>query len=145
MSVRSGVTHSPVDNTKVTVEDMSVGDNHGIRMEIVNCPLHLIISFCDLKTVRMIRYVICLTLESAKEEARVSIDQDSYSIFEEISMTSEQLRNVLPLVSRNSSFMQMVADEIGCEISEVDFLKSQMTEREESIKCLQNLNCQLQS
>ncbi|KAK6027021.1 zinc knuckle [Ostertagia ostertagi] len=173
MSVRSGISHNSVDTTENNVEEMIVGDNPGIAMEVSQLDTQLSTAFDNIILrledglddqirnlpvfkKRNILELVKGTVETAREKARLSIHLASHSIFEEISMTAEQLRNVLPIASRNSSLMQTLADEMGCEIPEVlglvkarnlevDFLKSQMTEREESIKCLQNLNCQLQS
>uniref|UniRef100_A0A7I4Y2B0 Chemotaxis protein CheZ n=1 Tax=Haemonchus contortus TaxID=6289 RepID=A0A7I4Y2B0_HAECO len=67
------------------------------------------------------------TVEIAREKARLLIGQARHSIFEEIGITPGELRKVLPIASYNSSLMQTLTAEFGCETNEV-LAKSQVDE-----------------
>ncbi|KAK6061722.1 hypothetical protein COOONC_00612 [Cooperia oncophora] len=95
-------------------------------------------------------------LSKGQEEARLAIGRAAHTIFEEISITPEELRKILPIASYNSSMMQSLAEEFGCEIPEVsstvraqslelDRLRSLTSDQEKSIQCLKDKNWQLQS
>uniref|UniRef100_A0A7I4YVR2 Reverse transcriptase domain-containing protein n=1 Tax=Haemonchus contortus TaxID=6289 RepID=A0A7I4YVR2_HAECO len=129
----SGITHNSVENT---VEDMVVGEDNrsGTVLSEMNSQLasafdNIIRRLGDSLDDRIrnlsaqkkqnILELVQGTVEIAREKAKLAIGQARHSIFEDIGLTPGELRKVLPIASYNSSLMQTLTAEMGCETNEV--------------------------
>nr|CDJ96296.1 unnamed protein product [Haemonchus contortus] len=152
MSVMSGITHNSVENT---VEDMVVGEDNrsGTVLSEMNSQLasafdNIIRRLGDSLDDRIrnlsaqkkqnILELVQGTVEIAREKAKLAIGQARHSIFEEIGVTPGELRKVLPIASYNSSLMQTLTAEMGCETNEVLAKVRAMTEELVSLRSLKS-------